>query len=428
MASTEERFEIEQYFDRLWPLNRSITGDGVRKSHDIIGELVNMERFEIPSGKQVFDWTVPPEWKVNDAYIISPDGERILDVNDNNLHLMSYSEPFNGTLSLEELQKHLYSIPDQPEWIPYRTSYYKRNWGFCLPDKMRRSLREGQYRVVVDTSFNEGGSLTLSEAILPGETSREILFTSYTCHPSMAINELSGPLVTAFLYRRIASWPSWKYTYRFVFGPESIGALCYLAMRGEQLNSHLDAGFVVTCVGDSGAYRLKKSKRGNTVADRAAEYVLAQSGLNHKVIDFNPSGSDERQYCSLGFNLPVSSISRSVYGEYPQYHTSADNKDLIDFKSMVETIDFYESLAKVIDCNKSVRNKIVFGEPQLSKHCEIYPGVNQGFPGEEAMAVKWLIHFADGETDLLGIAQRSGIDIAILGAAAEKLIEVGLFE
>jgi aminopeptidase-like protein len=418
---------IEAYFDRLWPLPRSITGEGVRQTHDILNEICPLERHEIPSGTQVLDWTIPPEWRVNHAYLIMPDGKKILDFNDNNLYLLNYSIAFKGTLSRQELEPHLYSIPDQPDAIPYRTSYYNPKWGFCLPHALRQSLPDGEYRVEIETEHFDG-SLTLSEAILPGESDEEVLFSSYTCHPSLAINELSGPLLTAFLYRRIAGWKERRLTYRFLFAPETIGAIAYLAKRGDLLKQKLKAGYVITCVGDNGAPRMKRSKRGNTEADRAAEYVLKNSPYDYRIVDFTPSGSDERQYCSIGFDLPFASLSRTTYGEFPEYHTSNDNKALMDFLAMSKTLDLYENIARALDMNLTVKNKVIHGEPQMSKYGNLYKSQNHAMGTEETLALKWLIHYADGTRDLLEIAHMSKIALPTLFMVAQKLLSLKIAE
>jgi len=423
--SNQEAQQIEAYFDRLWPILRSITGDGVRQTHDILGELLPLKRHEIPSDAEVLDWTVPQEWRVREAYIETPDGRRICDVQENNLYLLNYSVPFNGIITRDELDKHLYSLPDRPDAIPYRTSYYKPNWGFCLTHNQRLALPEGNYRVHIDTEhFN--GSLTLSETILPGESDREVLFTTYTCHPSIAINELSGPLLNAFLYRRIAAWPKRRLTYRFLFGPETIGAICYLAMRGEELKKKLEAGYVVTCVGDDGAYRLKRSKRETTVAERAALYALVKNKCEHNVINFTPSGSDEKQYCSIGYNLPFAVLSRTAFGEYPEYHTSDDNKGLMNFQATCKTLDIFEHIAKILDLNRTVINRITHGEPQMSKYGDLYTPISGARANEVLMALKWLIHYADGEHDLLRIAEMSGISIEVLDRVMEECERVGV--
>jgi aminopeptidase-like protein len=418
--------ELESYFDRLWPILRSITGEGVRQTHDILCELVRLERSEIPSGTRVFDWTVPKEWKVNEAYLIDPHGKRILDVRDNTLHLVNYSIPFRGVVSKDELDSHLYSLPDKPTAIPYITSYYAPRWGFCLSQDERETLPEGNYQVVVDTELLDG-SLTLSEAVLPGESQEEVLISTYTCHPSLANNELSGPLVAAFLYRELARLEHRHLTYRFVFLPETIGAITYLHLRGEHLKKHLVAGYVVTCIGDAGSFTYKRSRRETSLPDRAAEHTLKHSGNPYKILDFSPLGSDERQYCSPGFNLPVGSLMRSMYGTYPEYHTSLDNKSFISFGAMAESVQMYLRVMKTLESNRLYNNLFPHGEPQLGKR-GLYETLGQNTIPELSSAVFWLLNYADGEHDLLWIAEKSGYSIALLDKAAQACLEVGIVE
>lgn len=418
--------EIETYFDRLWPILRSITGEGVRQTHDILSEIVKLERTEISSGTQVFDWTIPKEWKVNEAYIIDPNGKRILDVKENNLHLVNYSIPFRGILSKSELGGHLYSLPDKPTAIPYVTSYYSPRWGFCLSQQERDKLPDGNYQVVVDTELFEG-SLTLSEAVLQGESQDEVLISTYTCHPSLASNELSGPLVTAFLYKELARLEHRRLTYRFVFLPETIGAITYLHLRGEHLKKHLVAGYVVTCIGDAGNFTYKRSRQssiGPTLAlvDRAAEHVLKHSERAYKVLDFSPLGSDERQYCSPGFNLPVGSLMRSQYGTYPEYHTSLDNKDFVSFEAMAESVQMYLSVMKTLEQNRIYKNLFPHGEPQLGKR-GLYETLGRNTIPELSSAVFWLLNYADGEHDLLDIAEKSDYSVELLDKAAKACLE-----
>jgi aminopeptidase-like protein len=419
--------QIERYFDRLWPLTRSLTGDGVRATHDILGELAPLERTEVPSGSRVLDWIVPPEWVVRDAYLIDPDGRRILDVHENNLHLVGYSTPFRGVLSREELDGHLHSLPAQPTAIPYLTSYYSPHWGFCLAHEQRERLPAGDYEVVVDTELRADGSLTLGEAVLPGEEPGEVLLSTYTCHPSLANNELSGPLVGAFLYQRVAAWPRRRLGYRFVFVPETIGAVAYLARRGDHLRERLVAGYVITCIGDPGPFTLKRSRRGDTLADRAAAYVLGgESDL--RVVDFFPSGSDERQYCSPGFDLPVASVMRTMYGTYPEYHTSLDNRDFISFSAMAESVDAYERILRTLDANVSLVNTYPYGEPQLGRR-GLYPSLGSSKETDaRAEAMLWILNQSDGEHDLLDIAARSGVPMELIVDAADDLIRAGLLE
>jgi aminopeptidase-like protein len=423
--------ELATYFDRLWPILRSITGEGVRQTHDILSEIVKLERTEVPSGTPVFDWTVPKEWKVNEAYVIDPNGKRILDVRQNNLHLVNYSVPFSGMVSRTELDQHLYSLPDKPDAIPYITSYYSPRWGFCLSQRDRDMLPEGEYQVVVDTELLDG-FLTLSEAVLPGESTDEVLISTYTCHPSLANNELSGPLVAAFLYRELARLESRRLTYRFVFLPETIGAITYLYLRGEHLKKHLVAGYVVTCIGDAGDFTYKRSRQSSlsptlALVDRAAEHALEHSQKPHKILGFSPLGSDERQYGSPGFNLPIGSLMRSMYGTYPEYHTSLDNKSFISFEAMAESVEMYLSVMKVLEHNRTYKNLFPYGEPQLGKR-GLYETLGRNTIPELSSAVFWLLNYADGEHDLLWIAEKSGYSMELLDKAAQACLETRLIE
>lgn len=425
----EEQAEIAATFDRLWPILRSLTGAGVRESHDILGELLPLARFEIPSGTPVFDWTVPPEWVVREAYVVTPDGQRILDVRENTLHLVNYAVPFRGRLSRDELEAHLYSLPEQPDAVPYVTSYYTPRWGFCLAHRERERLPEGTYEVVVDTEHvggSRGGSLTLSEAVLPGETDEEVLLSTYTCHPSLANNELSGPLVTAFLYRRLALWERRRYTYRFAFVPETIGALAYLTLRGDGFKRRLAAGYVVTCAGDDAPFTYKRSRRGDTLADRAALHVLGRFP-DTKVRAFFPQGSDERQYGSPGFDLPVGSIMRSVYGTYPEYHTSLDNRDFISFAALQGSVDVYEGVLRALEHNGRFRNLAPYGEPNLGRR-GLYPARGTERPEERVAATLWVLNYSDGLHDLLQIAELSGLNVGVLADAARACVGAGLLE
>jgi aminopeptidase-like protein len=403
---------------------RSITGEGLRQTLDILSEIVPLERIEVPSGTRAFDWTVPPEWVVREAYVLTPSSERILDVHENNLHLLNYSAPFRGTLTRAQLDEHLHSLPEQPEAIPYVTSYYERRWGFCISQRQRDSLPEGRYTVVIDTDHVQG-SLSIGEAVLAGVQPGEVLISTYTCHPSLANNELSGPVVAAYLHRRLARWPERRLTYRFVFAPETIGAIAYLALRGEHLREALLAGYVVSCVGTRERFTLKRSRRGDTLADRAALHALGALEDEPRVLDFFPSGSDERQYCSPGFDLPVASVMRSMYGTYPEYHTSLDDLHLISAGALRESIDVYERILRTLDLNARYRRSSPFCEPQLSSR-GLYDtlGTREGNPS--AQALLWVLNYADGEHDLLDVAQRSGLPIAELARAAAACGDAGL--
>lgn len=422
---------LEDMFDRLWPITRSICGPGLRETLDVLGEVMPHQRIEVPCGQPVFDWAVPQEWQAREAYVIAPDGRRILDLAVNNLHLVNYSVAFRGRLSRAELDRHLHSLPEQPDAIPYVTSYYAPRWGFCLAEHERRNLTEGDYEVVVDT-VHKDGSLTLAEAVLPGSEAREVLFSSYICHPSLANNELSGPLVLAFLYRRIAAWPDRRLTYRFVLCPETIGTLSYLRLRGDHLRQRMDAGYVITCVGDAGGperrFTYKRSRMGDSLADRAALHTLSRT-LNEpfETVDFAPDdGSDERQYCSPGFNLPVGSLMRTMYGQYPEYHTSLDNRGLMSFPAMQGSVAAYEQIARLLDGNLRYRNLSPYGEPQLGRR-KLY--ATEGTHVDAATsAVLWTLNLSDGSHDLLAIANRSGHPFPRILDAAKRAEQAGLLE
>lgn len=416
---------MERYFDRLWPICRSITGPGYRESLDILSELMPTERLRFPTGRKVFDWVVPKEWSIRDAYFIDPQGKKRADFKQNNLHILNYSAPFRGTLSLSELRPHLYSLPDQPDAVPYLTSYYKERWGFCLTHRELNSLPEGKYTVLVDSELKEG-HVEIGEAVLAGERKEEILFSSYLCHPSLANNELSGPLVLAFLYQGIKAMPKRRFTYRFTVMPETIGAICYLNKRGEHLKHRLIAGYQITCVGDAGKFTYKRSCRGDTLADRAACVVLRDLG-EHEVVPFDPSaGSDERQYGSPGFNLPVGSLMRTPYGRYPEYHTSLDNKNFIRFAALEESLGAYVNIAEAIEANAVWRNTVARGEPQLGRR-GLYPTLgSQKNIDRKTKAMLWLLNLADGTRDLLVIAEQSGQPIKLLIQLADELKQAGL--
>jgi aminopeptidase-like protein len=420
-----ERASLESTFDRLWPLHRSITGAGLRASLDILEETVPLRRTEVASGTRVFDWTVPKEWQVRAAYLEAPDGSRIVDVGDHTLHLVGYSVPFRGVLGREELDRHLYSLPEQPDAIPYVTSYYQPRWGFCLPHRLRTALPEGNYRVVVDTELMDG-SMTLADVLLPGDSADEVLLSTYLCHPSMANNELSGPLVAAQLYRRLAAWPRRRYSYRFVFVPETIGTIAYLSLHGEALRRQLRAGYVLTCLGDRGPFTYKRSRSAPTLADRAAETVLRDLEPDARAVDFVPMGSDERQYGSPGFDLPVGSLMRTMYGHYPEYHTSLDDRRFISFEALQRSIDIYEQVCGALEANVRYRSLAPYGEPRLGDR-GLYPTAMVGASNVgTAEAILWLLNLADGDHDLLAVAERSGLTLAALTGAASRLLEAGL--
>jgi aminopeptidase-like protein len=416
---------LEAAFDRLWPLHRSLAGPGFLASLDILAEIMPLDRLLFPSGSKALDWTVPPEWHPRQAYILTPDGRRIADIGDNNLHLVGYSMPFRGRLSLAELRKHLHSRPDLPQAIPYVTSYYKRVWGFCLPHALLAGLPEGDYEVVVDTELRDG-HVVVAETVLPGRETDEVLLSSYLCHPSMANNELSGPLVLAFLHQALSRLPARRFTYRFVLLPESIGSICYLSRRGGHFLEHLAGGLVLTCLGGASELTYKRSRRADGLMDRAATAVLRGHG-SPRITRFNPAdGSDERQYCSPGFNLPVGSLSRTPYGVYPEYHTSLDNKDIMDFRLLEDSVSRTLEILLALEDNHVPVNLSPYGEPQLGRR-SLYPQLSKDTElGAFHQAIMWTLNLADGEHDLLDIAHESGLAPAVLAEAGDALERAGL--
>ena len=346
----------------------------------------------------------------------------------NNLHLLGYSEKFSGRLSLKELREHLYSLPDQPDVIPYLTSYYETRWGFCLSHKQLENLKEDVYEVCIDSELNPNGSMTIGEAVLKGDTDEEILLSTYICHPSMANNELSGPLVTSFIYKELKKKKRRRYTYRILFLPETIGSIYYLSKHGEHLKKKLIAGYVINCIGDRGNFTYKISRQGNSPADRAAELVLNQTEKDFIIENFFPTGSDERQYCSPGFNLPVGSLMRTRYGKYKEYHTSADNKEFISFESMQDSAEKYLEILFMLENNYTYINTISFCEPQLGKR-DLYPSVgSQKDTSGFVNAMMWVLNLSDGANDLMQISKRSGVKYENIKDAAEKLSEKNLLK
>jgi aminopeptidase-like protein len=424
------RKKLEQYFDRLWPICRSLTGNGNRETLKILSEIVDLNIREIPSGTECFDWTVPPEWNVRDAWVKNSKGEKVIDFAENNLHLLGYSEPFNGKMLFDQLKAHLYTLPEQPDLIPYLTSYYKKRWGFCLSHSAFEKLNQNdEYEVFIDSSLDERGSMTIAEAKIEGKTENEILFSTYFCHPSLANNELSGPMVSAMIYERLKTMPNLKYTYRFVYIPETIGSICFLSQCGEYLKEHLKAGFVITCIGDDGPFTYKKSRIGNAMPDRIVELLLEQTETTYHILDFFPDGgSDERQYCSPGFNLPVGSLMRTMYGKYPEYHTSGDNKDFISFEAMEASVNKYFDVICMIENNDYYVNTMPFCEPQLGKR-GLYPTLgSQKTTQDFVSAMMWILNLSDGNHDLINISRQSEIPFKTLIPVVNTLVSNGIIK
>jgi aminopeptidase-like protein len=411
---------------RLWPFNRSLTGNGVRETLFEIRRLLPcLQIHEVPSGTKVFDWTVPNEWNVRDAWIEAPDGCRVVDFAENNLCLVGYSVPMDVILSLDELQQYLHSLPDQPDAIPYTTSYYSPRWGFCIRDSDRLKLKPGNYRIHIDTSL-EPGYLTYGEILIKGETAEEVFLSTYICHPSMANNELSGPCVTAYLAKWLSEKEKLRYTYRLVFIPETIGSITYLSRHIEYLKQHVIAGFVVTCVGDDRCYSYLPSRYGNTLSDKAALHVLKHHASDFIRYSYLDRGSDERQYCAPGVDLPIATIMRSKYGEYPEYHTSLDDLNLVTPAGLKGG---YTAIRRAIESiEQNVYLKVtVYGEPQLGKR-GLYPTLSTKSSGDQVKSMMNLISYCDGSLTLLEIANLIDEPMWELLPIVEKLVAHGLLE
>jgi aminopeptidase-like protein len=412
--------DIHLFATELWKLNRSITGEGVRQTLSIIKtHLPDIKIKSIPSGTDVFDWTVPQEWHVNEAYITTPDGQRICEFSKNNLHLVGYSAPFKGTMSLADLQKHLHSLPGQPDAIPYITSYYEERWGFCLTQNERDKLKDGEYEINIDSSLFQG-ELNYAELILPGSVQEEVFVSTYICHPSMANNELSGPSVVTFLAKWLVEQKHRKYTYRIIFVPETIGSIAYLSLNYQQMKKNVKAGFNVTCVGDNRSYSYLPSRKGNTLSDSVAKHVLNWLDPNFIEYAWTDRGSDERQYCAPGIDLPVVSIMRTKYGEYPEYHTSLD--DLINVVTPAGLNGGYWALRNSIEIlEKNEKYKVkVFCEPQLGKR-GLYPTLSTIKSNDKVKLVLNLISYCDGEHTLLQIADKIEVPCWEVYETLEKL-------
>jgi aminopeptidase-like protein len=416
--------EMHGWARDLFPICRSLTGDGVRETLAYLGRLVpKLTVHEVPSGTQAFDWTVPDEWNIRGAYIEDEHGNRIVDFARNNLHVVGYSTPVDEWMTLAELQPHLHSLPEQPGAIPYVTSYYVRRWGFCLPHAQRESLPDGRYHVVIDSTLAPG-SLTYGEVILPGAEKKEVLLSTYICHPSMANNELSGPVVTSALARWIASMPERRFTYRIVFVPETIGAIVYISRHLEELRKNIVAGYVVTCVGDDRAYSLLRSRAANSIADRAAKLVLDRHAPDHVDYSYLDRGSDERQYCSPGVDLPVASIMRTRYNSYPEYHTSLDDLTLVTPTGLEGGFVALSKTIRLIEHNH-VYQTTTPCEPQLGKR-GLYPTLSTRGAGYAVRAMTNVLAYSDGTRDLVDLASFIGISADEAIETADKLVSAGL--
>lgn len=406
--------------EELFPICRSITGDGVRQTLASIGQRIPLEVHEVPSGTQVLDWTVPDEWNIRDAYVAATGGERVIDFRASNLHIVNYSEPVHATMSLEELKPHLHTHADRAEWVPYRTSYYTRTWGFCLSQAALESLADGEYDIRIDSTL-EPGSLTYGECVLRGERADEILITTHVCHPSLANDNLSGIALLTELGVAIAALPR-RFTYRLLFVPGTIGSIAWLA-RNEGALDAVVGGLVVACVGDSAPIQYKRSRRGDSPIDRAAAYATWLRGGS--IGDFVPWGWDERQFNSPGFDLGVGCLSRSREGEYAEYHSSADDLDLVRPEQLQDALDTTLEILDVLEANRTYVNLAPKGEPQLGRR-GLYPATGGETAREEQLAMLWVLNQSDGTASVLDVAERSGLSFRVISEAAIRLKGAGL--
>jgi aminopeptidase-like protein len=409
----------------LYPICRSITGNGVRATLKRLTGIVPLVIHEVPSGTPVFDWVVPKEWNIRDAYVEDSKGTRVVDFHRSNLHVLNYSIPIRRKVSLPELREHLFSLPDHPDWIPYRTSYYKENWGFCVSQNQLSALKDEEYEVCIDSSLEEG-HLSYGEFYLRGASEDEVIISCHTCHPSLCNDNLSGLALVAFLAKHLSTFPL-RYSYRFLFIPGTIGAITWLALN-EEKTPRIRHGLVVACVGDGGGFTYKKSRQGNAEIDRAAAHVLSNFGRDYKIVDFSPYGYDERQFCSPGFDLPVGSLTRTPYGHFPEYHTSADNLDLVAPEHLSDSFLAYLSVLDVLENNRRYVNLSPKCEPQLGRR-GLYDAIggNADVKSSE-LAMLWVLNLSDGHHTLLDISERAALPFDVILSTARVLLSHQLLE
>jgi aminopeptidase-like protein len=407
---------------RIFPICRSISGAGVKQTLAILGERIPLTVHDVPSGTPAFDWQVPLEWNIRDAYIKDASGRRVVDFARSNLHVVSYSTPIRQTLTLEELRPHLHSLPDNPDWIPYRTSYYRQSWGFCLAHRELQALQPGSYEVCIDSTLAPG-HLTYGECFIPGDSEQEVVVFSHVCHPSLANDNCSGLAVATEIAAAMQGTQR-HFSYRFVFAPGTIGAITWLAQKESQLG-RIAHGLVIGLLGDPGPLTYKKSVRGDALVDRAGVHVLGTLGAGHRIEDFSPYGYDERQFNSPGINLPVGRLTRSPNGAYPEYHSSADNLDLIQPRYLAESIGALARILDVLDGEGVYRNLSPKCEPQLGKR-GLYRTTGGTGPGEFEHALFWVLNQSDGRRSLLDIAERARIPFGVIQSAATALVGAGL--
>lgn len=415
--------EMYQLIERLYPICRSITGDGLRRTLRMITEIIPVRIHEVPTGTEVFDWVIPNEWNIRDAFVKNSAGHRVIDFKKSNLHVVNYSVPVSAKMSLDELRPHLHTLPEHPEWIPYRTTYYDEAWGFCLAHKELESLPDDEYEVLIDATL-EAGSLTYGDLLIRGETEERILLFAHVCHPSLCNDNLSGVALLAELAKILSAVPL-RYTYQIVFALATIGSIAWLS-RNEADISKIRHGLVVSVVGDAGKMHYKRSRAHTAVIDRAVLHVLEHFGKSFEVLDFSPLGYDERQFSSPGINLPVGRLTRSPNGAFPEYHTSADDLSLVKEAWLTDSLKTYLNVLCCLESNFTYRNQYPKGEPQLGRR-GLYRKMG-GFQdiSTTQLAMLWLLNLSDGSNDLLDIAEQSGISYLQLDATARLLTEHGL--
>lgn len=409
----------------LYPICRSITGDGVRATLGRIAEEIPLGISEVPSGTRAFDWTVPDEWRIRGAFIETIDGRRIIDFSDSNLHVLNYSRAIDRVVDVEELQEHLYSIPERPDWIPYRTSYYDEDWGFCLQHRIRQSLKDDRYRVRIDADHFPG-HLTYGELQVGGSTDKEILVFTHVCHPSLCNDNLSGIVVATELGRRLLQATGLRYNYRLVFAPGTIGSIVWLSRNQEKFDN-IAGGLVIGLLGDAAPHVYKRSRSGTAEIDRIAEYVIERHDPEVRIEDFEPYGYDERQFGSPGIGLPVGRLTRSVNGGYPEYHTSADNEEILSEERLQASCEIVYAILSAFEMNESYVNTNPQCEPQLGRR-GLFRKTGGESPRDRDNAILWLLNQSDGEKSLLDIAQRSGLTLELLHSCAKELCAAGLLE
>jgi aminopeptidase-like protein len=408
----------------LYPICRSISGDGLRQSLSKLAEFIPLKTLDVATGTKVFDWTVPQEWNIRDAYIKDSSGRRVIDFQNNNLHVVNYSAPVKVRMKLRDLLPRLHSLPEHPDWIPYRTSYYTESWGFCLSHRQLQSLADDEYEVVIDSTLNDG-AITYGECVLPGQSDEEFLISTHVCHPSLANDNLSGLAVAATLAKVLAPIPR-RYTYRFLFVPGTIGAISWL-FRNQATAQRIKHGLVLACAGDRGSLNYKRSRRLDADIDRAVEHVLKTKGAPYAIRDFSPYGYDERQYCSPGFNLPVGSLRRTPHGEYPEYHTSADNLDLVSAPHLADSLATLLEVIDLLENDLRFVNLSPMGEPQLGRR-GLVPALGGKAAKNDQLALLWVLNLSDGASGVLDIAERSGLPFDTIRKAVDQLTAAGLLD